>query len=139
MHGRRLAILTAGNFFVATSFMSVTGLLNEISAGLHLQVREAGNLIAAFAITAGICAPILANFGSRIDRRVLLTSSLAVSAVANMCGALTINYDQLLTIRIVGAVASAVYTPQVAATVSMVIDPKDRGPVLAKLMMGWAI
>jgi predicted MFS family arabinose efflux permease len=139
MQGRRLAILTAGNFFVATSFMSVTGLLNEISAGLHLDVKDAGNLIAAFAITAGICAPILANFGSKIDRRTLLTTSLAISAVANACGSISTTYDQLLLVRIIGAIASAVYTPQVAATVSMLISEKERGPVLAKLMMGWAI
>jgi predicted MFS family arabinose efflux permease len=139
MQGRRLAILTAGNFFVATSFMSVTGLLNEISAGLNLDVRQAGNLIAAFAITAGICAPILATFGSRVDRRKLLTISLAIAAVANMLGAFCKTYEQLMAVRIAGAIASAVYTPQVAATVSMLIDEKDRGPVLAKLMMGWAI
>lgn len=139
MNGRRLAILTAGNFFVATSFMSVTGLLNEISAGLHLDIHQAGSLIAAFAVTAGVCAPVLATFGSRIDRRLLLTVSLAIAAIANLAGAFSETYSQLLAVRIVGAVASAVYTPQVAATVSMLIDEKERGPVLAKLMMGWAI
>src|SRR5690349_15142507 len=115
MHGRRLAILTAGNFFVATSFMSVSGLLNEISAGLHLNIPQAGSLIAAFAVTAGLCAPVLATFGSRIDRKVLLTVSLAIAAVANLCGAFCETYSQLLMARIVGAIASAVYTPQVAA------------------------
>jgi predicted MFS family arabinose efflux permease len=139
MKGRRLAILTAGNFFVATSFMSVSGLLNEISAGLHLNIHQAGSLIAAFALTAGLCAPLLATFGSRIDRRVLLTVSLAISAVANLFGAFCQSYSQLLTVRIVGAIASAVYTPQVAATVSMLVHESERGPVLTKLMMGWAI
>jgi len=139
MHGRRLAILTAGNFFVATSFMSVSGLLNEISAGLHLDIRQAGSLIAAFAVTAGLCAPVLATFGSRIDRRTLLTVSLAISAVANLSGAFCETYPQLLMARIVGAIASAVYTPQVAATVSMLVEEKERGPILTKLMMGWAI
>jgi predicted MFS family arabinose efflux permease len=139
MHGRRLAILTAGNFFVATSFMSVSGLLNEISAGLHLDIHQAGSLIAAFALTAGLCAPVLATFGSGIDRRKLLTISLAISAIANLFGAFCESYSQLLAVRVVGAIASAVYTPQVAATVSMLVQEKERGPVLAKLMMGWAI
>ncbi len=139
MQGRRLAILTAGNFFVATSFMSVSGLLNEISASLHLDIRQAGSLIAAFAVTAGLCAPVLATFGSRVDRRPLLTLSLAIAAVANLFGAFCDTYSQLLMTRILGAIASAVYTPQVAATVSMLVDEKDRGPVLTKLMMGWAI
>ena len=119
--------------------MSVSGLLNEISASLNLTVAQAGMLIAAFAITAGIAAPILATSGSRIDRRLLLTASLVVCSVANLLGALSTTYDQLLWTRVLAALTSAVYTPQVAATVSMLVGEKERGPVLAKLMMGWAI
>jgi MFS transporter, DHA1 family, inner membrane transport protein len=139
MHGRRLVILIAGNFFVATSFMSVSGLLNEISASLNLTVAQAGMLIAAFAVTAGVCAPVLATFGSRIDRRKLLTASLAICGLANLLGALSRTYEELLVTRILGAITSAVYTPQIAATVSMLVTEKERGPILAKLMMGWAI
>ena len=65
----RLIALIAGNFFVATSFMSVGGLLNEIAASLHISIEKAGLLIAAFGISAAICAPVLATVGSHIDRR----------------------------------------------------------------------
>jgi predicted MFS family arabinose efflux permease len=139
MHGRRLAILIAGNFFVATSFMSVAGLLNEISASLNITIAQAGWLIAAFALTAGLCAPVLATFGSRIDRRDLLAGSLGICAVANVIAAFSETYPQLMAARILAAVTSAVYTPQVAATVSMLVKPEERGPALGKLMMGWAI
>jgi predicted MFS family arabinose efflux permease len=139
MHGRRLAILIAGNFFVATSFMSVAGLLNEISDSLDISVAQAGWLIAAFALTAGLSAPVLATFGSRIDRRNLLAGSLGVCAVANVIASFSENYPQLMFARVLAAVTSAVYTPQVAATVSMLVKPEERGPVLGKLMMGWAI
>lgn len=139
MHGRRLVILIAGNFFVATSFMSVSGLLREIAASLHISIAAAGSLIAVFALTAGLCAPVLATFGSRIDRRLLLTTSLAICGIANLLAAFSQSYGQLLACRILAAVTSAVYTPQVAATVSMLVNEKERGPILGKLMMGWAI
>jgi len=139
MHGRRLAILTAGNFFVATSFMSVTGLLNEISVSLQITIPQASTLMAVFAITAAVCAPILATFGSRIDRRDLLAGSLGICALANGLAALGDSYPQLLAARILAAVTSAVYTPQVAAAVSMMVPPQERGPVLGKLMAGWAV
>jgi MFS transporter, DHA1 family, inner membrane transport protein len=139
MQGRRLIILTAGNFFVATSFMSVTGLLNEIAASLNITIPTATVLVSVFAITAGICAPVLATFGSRIDRRNLLAGSLAVCAISNLIAAFGDTYPQLMAARILGAVTSAVYTPQVAATVSMMVAPEERGPVLGKLMAGWAI
>jgi predicted MFS family arabinose efflux permease len=41
--------------------------------------------------------------------------------------------------RVLAALTSAVYTPQVAATVSMLVSDRERGPALARLMMGWAI
>jgi len=134
-----LVVLTAGNFFVATSFLSVGGLLNEISASLQIPIERAGLLIAAFGIAAALCAPILATVGSRIDRRTLLTWSMAICGIANVSAALSGSFDQLLLARILAAVTSAVYTPQVAATISMLVPEQERAPTLGKLMIGWAL
>jgi predicted MFS family arabinose efflux permease len=134
-----LVVLTAGNFFVATSFLSVGGLLNEISTSLQIPIAKAGLLIAAFGISAAICAPVLATLGSRIDRRKLLTWSMAVCGIANVFAAVSQTYDQLMVARVLAAVTSAVYTPQVAATVSLLVPEEERAPTLGKLMMGWAI
>lgn len=139
MPTRRLIVLIVGNFFVATSFLSVGGLLTDISASLAIPIERAGLLLAAFGISAAICAPTLATLGSRIDRRVLLTSSMAICALANLLAALSRNYDQLMLARVLAAVTSAVYTPQVAATISMLVSESERGPTLAKLMIGWAV
>jgi MFS transporter, DHA1 family, inner membrane transport protein len=139
MPTRRLIVLIAGNFFVATSFMSVAGLLTDIAAALAIPIEQAGLLIAAFGISAAICAPTLATLGSRIDRRLLLTGSMAICALANVLAALSRDYDQLMLARVLAAVTSAVYTPQVAATVSMLVAENERGPTLAKLMIGWAL
>jgi MFS transporter, DHA1 family, inner membrane transport protein len=135
----RLIVLIAGNFFVATSFLSVGGLLNDISVSLSIPIEQAGLLIAAFGISAAICAPTLATLGSRIDRRLLLTSSMAICALANVLAAISRDYDQLMLARVLAAVTSAVYTPQVAATVSMLVPEGERAPTLAKLMIGWAV
>jgi MFS transporter, DHA1 family, inner membrane transport protein len=139
MLARRLTFLTAGNFLVATSFLSIGGLLNEIAADLSVSIQRAGLLITAFGISAAICAPTLATLGSRIDRRMLLTVSMAVCALANICAALSESYGQLMLARILAAVTSAVYTPQVAVTVGMLVPENERPATLAKLMVGWAV
>jgi predicted MFS family arabinose efflux permease len=139
MPNSRLLILIVGNFFVATSFMSVSGLLNEIAAALHVSTAQAGMLLAAFGLTAGICAPLLATVGSNIDRRKLLTLAMACCAVANVVGAFSQTFSQLLWARVLAAVTSAVFTPQAAATVSMLVPEKERAATLAKLMVGWAV
>jgi MFS transporter, DHA1 family, inner membrane transport protein len=139
MPPRRLFVLIAGNFFVATSFLSVGGLLSDISTSLNVPIEKAGLLIAVFGIAAAVCAPTLATLGSRIDRRKLLTGSMAVCALANLLAALSQSYEHLVLARILAAVTSAVYTPQVAATISMLMPEKERAPTLAKLMVGWSI
>jgi predicted MFS family arabinose efflux permease len=139
MPTRRLLVLIAGNFFVATSFLSVGGLLSEIAASLAIGIEQAGLLIAAFGVSAAICAPTLATLGSTIDRRTLLTASMAVCAVANLMAAVSQSYEQLMIARVLAAVTSAVYTPQVAATVSTLVSETERPPTLAKLMVGWAV
>src|SRR5262245_47229631 len=114
----RLLVLTAGNFFVATSFLSVNGLLPEIAADLHVSVERANLLIAAFGFSAAIGSPTLATVGTRIERRHLLAGSMAVCALANVLAAFSHSYGELMLARVLAAVTSAVYTPQVAATVS---------------------
>lgn len=136
---QRLFVLIAGNFFVATSFLSVGGLLSDISLSLQIPIESAGLLIAAFAIAAAVCAPTLATLGSRIDRRKLLTGAMAICALANLLAAISRTYEHLMLARVLAAVTSAVYTPQVAATLSMLMPEKERAPVLAKLMIGWSV
>src|SRR4029453_7121053 len=99
-----LIVLIAGNFFVATSFLSVGGLLNEISTSLAIPIEQAGLFIASFRISAAICAPTLARLGSRMDGRLLLTLSMAICALANVLASLSRNYDQLMLARVLAAV-----------------------------------
>ncbi len=108
MSPQRLFVLIAGNFFVATSFLSVGGLLSDISTSLRIPIEKAGLLIAAFGIAAAVCAPTLATLGSRIDRRKLLTGSMAVCALANLLASLSQTYEHLLLARVLAAVTSAV-------------------------------
>ena len=133
MPPQRLFVLIAGNFFVAISFLSVGGLLNDISVSLQVPIEKVGMLIAAFGISAAFCAPTLATLGSRIDRRKLLTCSMAVCAIANLLAALSQTYDHLLLARVLAAVTSAVYTPQVAATLSINIKRIGNLPTCLRL------
>jgi len=139
MRNPLLLIFIVGNFFVATSFMAVSGLMNEIVAALHISPAQAGLLISAFGLTAGICAPVLATMGSSIDRRKLLTVAMACCAVANVLAAFSQDYSQLMWARVLAAVTSAVFTPQAAATMTMLVPANERAPTLAKLMIGWAV
>jgi predicted MFS family arabinose efflux permease len=111
----------------------------QIMAGLEISSAQAGLLLSAFGLTAGICAPVLATVGSSIDRRKLLTVAMACCAIANLLAALSQSYSQLMWARVLAAVTSAVFKPQAAATMSTLVPTSERAPTLAKLMIGWAV
>lgn len=139
MLDRKLVALCAGNFIVATSLHIVAGLLTEIAVSLQVSIAQAGFLIAAFAVTSCICAPLFAAIGSRLDRRYLLVGSMLVCALANGLAALSETYGQLLITRLLAAVTSAIFTPQAAAVLSVMIPVDRRAQAITVVMSGWGL
>ncbi|HEU0082555.1 MAG TPA: MFS transporter, partial [Bradyrhizobium sp.] len=73
--------LMLGNFVTGCSVLAPAGMLGELSAGLGVSIRDAGLLITFGAIMLCIGSPATAWLTSRIERRTLLVSTLAVFAV----------------------------------------------------------
>jgi MFS transporter, DHA1 family, inner membrane transport protein len=63
---------------------------------------------------------------------------MACCSIANVLAALSDSYSQLMWARVLAALTSAVFTPQAAATMSMLVPEKERPTTLATLMVGWA-
>src|ERR1051326_5840497 len=87
---RRLAptALMLGNFVTGCSVIGPAGMLHELSAGLDVSIRDAGLLITFGAVMLCVGSPVTAWLTSRIERRTLLVSTLAVFAVTNAASAL---------------------------------------------------
>ena len=135
----RIGVLCAGNFMVGTSMYIVGGLLVELSGAFQVSIAKAGLLIAAFALTSVVASPLFATISARIDRRVLLTSMLLLCALANGLAWFAQSYEQFLATRILAAVASAVFTPQAAAALGLLVTPAQRTQATSAIMLGWAL
>lgn len=136
---RRLAALSVGNFIVGTSLYIVGGLLNELAAEFEVSIAKAGFLIAAFAITSVVAAPLFATLGSRVDRRLLLTGALVVCAIANLAACFAQTYEQMLATRLLAAITSAVFTPQASAVVGRLVPDHLRSKAITAIMLGWGL
>lgn len=135
----RIGVLCAGNFMVGTSMYIVGGLLVQLSDAFQVSVAKAGFLIAAFALTSVVASPVFATISARIDRRVLLTSMLLLCALANGLAWFAQTYEQFLGTRVLAAVASAVFTPQAAAALGLLVTPAQRTQATSAIMLGWAL
>jgi len=131
--------LMLGNIVTGCSVLAPAGMLGELSSGLDISIRTAGLLITFGAIVLCIGSPVSAWLTSRIERRTLLTVTLAVLAFTNFASAFAPDYASLLVIRLVMLAVGALYTPQAAGTAGLIVPEQKRGSTIAYIFLGWSL
>jgi predicted MFS family arabinose efflux permease len=131
--------LMLGNIVTGCSVMAPAGMLSELSSGLSVSIRDAGLLVTFGAIMLCIGSPVAASLTSRIERRTLLTATLAILALGNLASAFAPDYASLLAIRLVMLAVGALYTPQAAGTAALIVAPEKRGSTIAYIFLGWSL
>lgn len=136
---RALWALMAGNFVIGTGVMVVPGTLNDISQSLGVSVPQAGQLITAGAILMGLGAPVFATLVAGWDRRRLLSLSLVWYALLMGICALAPSYGALLPLRVLAVISPAIFTPQAAASVGLLVPASQRGRAITFVFLGWSV
>ena len=131
--------LMVGNFVIGTGVMVVPGTLNDISHSLQVSVPQAGLLITAGAILMGVGAPVLASLVAGWDRRRLLAATLLWYGLMLAACAVAPGYDSLLPLRVLAMLAPAVFTPQAAASIGVMVPPARRGKAITFVFLGWSV
>jgi MFS transporter, DHA1 family, inner membrane transport protein len=131
--------LMLGNVVTGCSVLAPAGMLIELSSDLAVTVRDAGLLITFGAVMLCVGSPLTAWLTSRIERRTLLTATLAVLALTNMASAFAPDYASLLVIRLVMLAVGALYTPQAAGTAALIVPAEKRGSTIAYIFLGWSL
>ncbi|MGX1164952.1 DHA1 family inner membrane transport protein [Bradyrhizobium sp. USDA 372] len=131
--------LMLGNLVTGCSVLAPAGMLPELSAGLGISIHAAGLLITFGAVTLCVGSPLTAWLTSRIERRTLLATTLAVLALGNLASAFAPDYTSLLIIRLVMLAVGALYTPQAAGTAALIVPAERRGSTIAYVFLGWSL
>lgn len=128
-----------GNFVIGTGVMMAPGLLVVLSNDLAATVPQTALLITVAAVLMCFGSPILATLTSRIDRRTVLAGSLVLYAVGHALAAFSPNLVSLIVIRSLTMLGAAVFTPQAAATLGLVIPPERRAGAITAIFLGWSV
>jgi DHA1 family inner membrane transport protein len=131
--------LMLGNVVTGCSVLAPAGMLVELSTGLDVSIRTAGLLITFGAIMLCVGSPVTAWLTSRIERRTLLTATLAALALFNIASAFAPDYASLLVIRLLMLAIGALYTPQAAGTAALIVPEERRGSTIAYIFLGWSL
>src|SRR5262245_50158697 len=128
-----------GNVVVGMTILGPAGMLAELATGLGVGIHDTGLLVTYGAVVLCIGSPVMAWLTTRIDRRVLLVVTLAVLAVGQGASALTSNYSLILLLRVIMLAIGALYTPQAATTVALIVPDRERPSAIAFVFLGWSI
>lgn len=131
--------LLFGNFVIGTGVMVVPGTLNEISASLDVSVATAGQLISAAALLMCLGAPLFAAVVAGWDRRRLLALSLVWYGAMHFASTLSTTFAALLPLRVLTMISPAIFTPQAAACVGLLVPPEQRGRAITFVFLGWSV
>jgi len=131
--------LLFGNFVIGTGVMVVPGTLNDISSSFAISVAVAGQLITVAAVVMCVGAPLFASVVAGWDRRRLLGLSLLWYALFLGLSALMPSFGSLIVVRALAVVSPAIFTPQAAACVGLLVAPSQRGRAITFIFLGWSV
>jgi len=117
----------------------VPGTLNDISSSLAIPVPVAGQLISAAALMMALGAPLLATVVAGWDRRRLLALTMVWYALLLGLCALTQDFGTLMFLRVLAVIAPAIFTPQAASCVGLLVPAEQRGRAITMEFLGWSV
>jgi predicted MFS family arabinose efflux permease len=131
--------LLFGNFVIGSGVMVVPGTLNEISGDLRISIAATGQLISAGALLMCVGAPLLAAVVAGWDRRRLLSLSMVWFALLHFACAAAPDFASLLLLRVLAVISPAIFTPQAAACVGLLVSHEQRGRAITFVFLGWSV
>lgn len=128
-----------GNFVIGCGVMVVPATLNDISDSLQVSAATAGQLISAGGLVMCVTAPLFAAVVAGWDRRRLLAVSMLWYALLHLACAFAPGMAALLPLRALALLSPAVFTPQAAACVGLLVPAHLRGRAIAFIFVGWSV
>ena len=134
-----VSAITASLFVFLTTELMPVGLLTPISASLNIEVGVAGLMVTLYGVSAGLGVPFIVAWTRRVNRRVLLSTLLAVLTLGNLITALSPNYPLVLTTRLIMGFASGVFWGIGVATAMRLVPQRHASRAAAIVMSGISI
>ncbi|PUE07052.1 MFS transporter [Limnohabitans sp. T6-5] len=128
-----------GNVVIGSGVMIATGILNDVIASLQVSVTRAGQLISVSALIVCLGAPFLAAWVAGWDRKKLLSWSLVWYGFWHAMAAVAPGFSSLLACRMLAMLAAAIFTPQAASCIALLVPEHQRGRAITFVFLGWSV
>jgi MFS transporter, DHA1 family, inner membrane transport protein len=134
-----LTFLFLGNIVIGSGVLAPAAMINSMMADLNVGPVAIGALIGWGAVILCLGAPAFGFLTNRIGRRGLLAASLGLYAVGHGASVFAQDYNTLLAVRLMMISGAAIFTPQAASAVALMVPEDKRAGSVALVFMGWAV
>jgi MFS family permease len=136
---REVGVLTAVAFAVAVGFGVVAPAIPVFARQFGVGVTAAGAVISAFALMRLVSALAGGKLVDRFGERTILATGIGIVAVSSLLAGLAQNYTQLLVLRGVGGIGSAMFTVSAYTLLLRVVGPEQRGRASGMFQSGFLV
>jgi MFS transporter, DHA1 family, multidrug resistance protein len=134
-----VAVLTAVAFSVALGFGILAPAIPLFAKEFGVSNFAAGGVISVFALVRLATAPVAGRLVNRLGERVVLATGIGIVGVSSLLAGLSDSYAQLLLLRGVGGLGSAMFTVSSFALLLRVVAPNQRGRAAGTYQTGFLL
>lgn len=140
MTSRQAALaLMLGNVVIGLSVIGPAGMIDPLATDFGIAVARAALLVTGGAIVLCVGSPLVAWGAATLDRRLLLSATLVALALCHAASALAPDFPGLMAIRIVQMAFAAIFTPQAASAIAMLVPERERPGAISFVFLGWSL
>ncbi len=136
---REVGVLAAVAVAVAVGFGVVAPAIPEFARSFGVGKTAAGAVISAFALMRFASALGGGRLVDAVGERIILSTGIGIVAVSTGLAGLSQSYVQLLLLRGIGGVGSAMFTVSATALLFRVVDGSHRGRATGLFQSGFLI
>jgi DHA1 family inner membrane transport protein len=108
---RRLLMLALGMFAMGTDNFVVAGILPSVANSLGTSVSLAGQMVAVYALSFAVMAPVMAAVAGGWSRKFLLVTALGIFVAGNAISTLATDLNTVLASRALAGLGAAMFAP----------------------------
>jgi MFS family permease len=136
---RDVRVLGVVAFFVMLGFGVVIPVLPVFVRGFGVGYIEVGAVVSAFAVMRLVAAPIVGRLVDRWGERVVLAVGIGIVAVSSGAVGIATDYPQVLVLRGLGGIGSAMFSVAAMTLIIGVTSPTQRGRAVGFWQGGFLI
>lgn len=134
---REVVILAMIAFCVALGFGIVAPAIPIFATSFGVSAFAAGAVVSVFALMRFVSAPGAGSAVNRLGERIILSGGLVIVAVSSVLAGLAGTYTQLVVMRGIGGVGSAMFTVSAMALLLRTTNHRQRGRASSAFQAGF--